>query len=224
MAAIHGTLKQLRQSRGWTQEEVARQMSLTRQAVSSHESGRTQPDLETLKRYAEIYQVSIQDILYGGGQTQRQRRWVRRLAAAALADLVLCTLLQSVLRWVPNRFFQMPEGQVSQELLPVLQRHLALSRAAEAVEGFSLVSFGLLALLLTVLAARLEPPVPWKKQLAYLAALTAGTWLALLPWALTDPVFHPANYAITPALQLLWAGLLLVFSLLAGRFRHSLNA
>lgn len=224
MAAIHGNLKQLRQSRGWTQEEVARQMALTRQAVSSHESGRTQPDLETLKRYAEVYQVSIQDILYGGHQNQRRRRWVRRLAAATLADLVLCTLLHSVLRWVSNRFFQMPEGQVSQELLPVLQRHLAISRAAEAVEGFSLVSFGLLALLLTVLAARLEPPILWKKQLAYLAVLTAGTWLALLPWALTDPVFHPVNYAITPAFQLLWAGLLLVFSLLAGRFRHSLNA
>ena len=224
MVAIHGNLKQLRHSRGWTQEEVARQMALTRQAVSSHESGRTQPDLETLKRYAEVYQVSIQDILYGGSQIQRRCRWVRRLAAATLADLVLCTLLHSVLRWVSNRFFQMPEGQVSQELLPVLQRHLALSRAAEAVEGFSLVSFGLLALLLTVLAARLEPPVPWKKQLAYLAVLTAGTWLALLPWALTDPVFHPVNYAITPAFQLLWAGLLLVFSLPAGRFRHSLNA
>lgn len=204
MAAIHGNLKQLRHSRGWTQEEVARQMALTRQAVSSHESGRTQPDLETLKRYAEVYQVSIQDILYGGSQIQRRCRWVRRLAAATLADLVLCTLLQSVLRWVSNRFFQMPEGQVSQELLPVLQRHLALSRAAEAAEDFSLVSFGLLALLLTV--------------------LTAGTWLALLPWALTDPVFHPVNYTITPVFQLLWAGLLLVFSLPAGRFRHSLNA
>ena len=204
MVAIHGNLKQLRHSRGWTQEEVARQMALTRQAVSSHESGRTQPDLETLKRYAEVYQVSIQDILYGGSQIQRRCRWVRRRAAATLADLVLCTLLQSVLRWVSNRFFQMPEGQVSQELLPVLQRHLALSRAAEAAEDFSLVSFGLLALLLTV--------------------LTAGTWLALLPWALTDPVFHPVNYAITPVFQLLWAGLLLVFSLLAGRFRHSLNA
>ena len=82
----------------------------------------------------------------------------------------------------------------------------------------------LLALLLTVLAARLEPPIPRKKQLAYLAVLTAGTWLALLPWALTDPVFHPVNYAITPVFQLLWAGLLLVFSLLAGKCRHSLNA
>ena len=133
MAAIHDNLRQLRQANGWTQEEVARQMALTRQAVSSHESGRTQPDLETLKRYAEVYQVSIQDILYGGSQSQHRRRRVRHLALAALADLVLCTLLHSILLWVSNRFFQMPKGQVSQELLPLLQQHLALSRAAEVV-------------------------------------------------------------------------------------------
>ena len=94
---------------------------------------------------------------------------------------MLCTLLHSILLWVSNRFFQMPKGLVSQELLPLLPQHLALSRAAEAVEGFSLVSFGLLALLLTVLSARLEPPILWKKQLAYLAVMTAGTWLAPLP-------------------------------------------
>ena len=41
-------------------------MGLTRQAVSSHESGRTQPDLETLARYGEVYGVSLQEILYGG--------------------------------------------------------------------------------------------------------------------------------------------------------------
>ena len=32
MAAIHDNLRQLRQANGWTQEEVARQMALTRQA------------------------------------------------------------------------------------------------------------------------------------------------------------------------------------------------
>ena len=47
MTAIHSHLKQLRQDRGMTQETVAQRMGLTRQAVSSHESGRTRPDLDT---------------------------------------------------------------------------------------------------------------------------------------------------------------------------------
>ena len=44
MTAIHSHLKQLRQDRGMTQETVAQRMGLTRQAVSSHESGHTRPD------------------------------------------------------------------------------------------------------------------------------------------------------------------------------------
>ena len=66
MTDIHSHLKALRRARELTQEAVARQMGLTRQAVSSHESGRTQPDLETLARYGEVYGVSLQEILYGG--------------------------------------------------------------------------------------------------------------------------------------------------------------
>lgn len=224
MASIHDNLKQLRQARGWTQEEVARQMALTRQAVSSHESGRTRPDLEMLKRYAEVYGVSIQDLLYGTDRSLRQHRRVWLLAALTMADLVLCTLLSSVLRWVSNRFFPVPVGQVSPEMRTVLQQHLALSRAAEGAEGFSLVSFGLLTLLLAVLAAQLDPPVNWKRQLRYLAVLAAAAWLALLPWGLSDPVFKLVNYAVAPTLQLLWAGLLLLLSLLAGRLRRPQKA
>lgn len=220
MAKIHDNLKHLRQDRGWTQEEVSRRMALTRQAVSSHESGRTQPDLEMLKRYAEIYQVTVQDILYGTDRSRHQQRRIQCLAMLALVDLVGCTFLHSVLLWISNRYFSVPEGQVAPEMLPALQRHLAISQSAQGVEGFCLVSFGALALLLTVLVTRLEPPLSWKRQLAYLAALAAGAWIALLPWAVSDPVFGLANYASTPTLQLLWAGVLLLLSLLTGRFHR----
>ena len=41
--SIHQNLRQLRQLRGLTQEHVATQLGLTRQALSSYESGRTRP-------------------------------------------------------------------------------------------------------------------------------------------------------------------------------------
>ena len=219
MPTIHENLKQLRRTREWTQENVAQRMGLTRQAVSSHESGRTQLDMETLKRYAEVYEVSIRDLLYGGGQSRRQCRRVRRLAALTLADLVLCTLFRSVLLWVSNRFFPIPEGQVAQEMLSVLRQHLVLSQAAENAERFSLVTLGLLSLILAVMAGRLERPPRLKTQLAYLTVLAAGAGLALLPWAVSDPVFGLVNYSLTPVLQLLWATALLLIGLLADAVR-----
>ena len=52
--AICDNLKQLRTARGLTQAEVAQRLGVTRQTISSYESGRTMPDLETLKQLADI--------------------------------------------------------------------------------------------------------------------------------------------------------------------------
>ena len=56
---IHQNLKELRKIAGITQEEVAQQVGLTRQAISSYEAGRTRPDLEMLGKLAALYQTDL---------------------------------------------------------------------------------------------------------------------------------------------------------------------
>ena len=63
--SINKNLRALRTAKGMTQEDAANQMGLTRQAISSYESGRTQPDLETLMRLAEVYGTDLDAVLYG---------------------------------------------------------------------------------------------------------------------------------------------------------------
>ena len=46
-------LKQLRQREKLTQDALAERLHVTRQAVSSWETGKTQPDIETLTTLAE---------------------------------------------------------------------------------------------------------------------------------------------------------------------------
>ena len=65
MPAINENLKLLRQANGMTQAEVTESISITRQTVSSYESGRTQPDLETLKRLAEALLVIAVTVFSG---------------------------------------------------------------------------------------------------------------------------------------------------------------
>ncbi len=65
MTDIHKNLKQLRLLRNLTQEEIAQKIGLTRQAISSYESGRTQPGIDLLMKFAEIFEVTLEDILYG---------------------------------------------------------------------------------------------------------------------------------------------------------------
>ena len=45
---IHESLRELRLSRNLTQEQVAEKLNVTRQTISSFETGRTRPDIDTL--------------------------------------------------------------------------------------------------------------------------------------------------------------------------------
>lgn len=56
-------LQLLRKKYDFTQEDLAQELSLSRQAVSKWETGNTIPDLETLLRLSKLYHISINDIL-----------------------------------------------------------------------------------------------------------------------------------------------------------------
>lgn len=56
-------LKLLRQKKNLTQIEVANQLGITQTAYSRYESGARQPDIETLKRLASFYEVTVDQIL-----------------------------------------------------------------------------------------------------------------------------------------------------------------
>ena len=53
MNKISTTIKRLRMEKAINQEQLAEQLHVTRQAVSNWETGKTQPDIETLTSMAE---------------------------------------------------------------------------------------------------------------------------------------------------------------------------
>lgn len=60
---IAGYLQFLRKSHHYTQEDLARKLSLSRQAVSKWETGTTVPDLDVLLSLSKLYGITINDIL-----------------------------------------------------------------------------------------------------------------------------------------------------------------
>ena len=60
---IKDILKNLREERQLTQDELAARVMVTRQAVSRWETGETQPNTETLKLLSKEYDVSINTLL-----------------------------------------------------------------------------------------------------------------------------------------------------------------
>lgn len=56
-------LKVLRIQKGYTQEEIANRLHVSRQAVSRWETGKSSPDIDNLTLLGEIYEVSVDEIL-----------------------------------------------------------------------------------------------------------------------------------------------------------------
>ncbi len=58
-------LRELRQRRGLTQEELADALYVSRTAVSKWESGRGYPNIDSLKELSQFFSVSVDDLLSG---------------------------------------------------------------------------------------------------------------------------------------------------------------
>lgn len=83
MNKVNTMIKRLRLERNINQEQLAEQLHVTRQAVSNWETGKTQPDIETLTKIAEYFDVSVEYLIYGkepenkSGEIKRTWRWGR---------------------------------------------------------------------------------------------------------------------------------------------------
>ena len=58
-------LKELRTSRGFTQEELAEALFVSRTAISKWESGRGYPSIDSLKEISGFFSVTIDELLSG---------------------------------------------------------------------------------------------------------------------------------------------------------------
>lgn len=60
--------KKLRTEKGMTQEQVAVQLHVSRQAISNWENDKNLPDLEMVVRIAETFDISLDQLILGGNE------------------------------------------------------------------------------------------------------------------------------------------------------------
>ena len=88
-------LKRLRQRSGLTQDDLAERLHVTRQAVSAWETGKNQPDVETLTAMADALRADVRELIYGPGAVEEgYARFQRRYVACT----VLCAVV--VIAWL----------------------------------------------------------------------------------------------------------------------------
>ena len=65
MTKISKNIKRLRNAQNISQDALAEKLFISRQAVSSWENDRTQPDIEMIGKLAEIFNVTVEELIYG---------------------------------------------------------------------------------------------------------------------------------------------------------------
>jgi len=65
MNNVGKSIKKLRAEKGLTQDQLAERLHVTRQAVSNWETGKTQPDIETLSAMADCFEIPVEELIYG---------------------------------------------------------------------------------------------------------------------------------------------------------------
>ena len=96
MANIAKNIRLLRAAQNMTQDQLAEHLHVTRQTVSNYETGKSQPDVDTIIRLAEALQVDPNTLIYGiPTPPDRKREYIRMAIIAAMA-LVLAILALSL--------------------------------------------------------------------------------------------------------------------------------
>ncbi len=79
---ISERLKELRKQSGFTQEQIAEKLNVTRSAVARWETGKGIPDISNLIVISEVYRISLDELIKGDKQVEnkiiadeKSKRW-----------------------------------------------------------------------------------------------------------------------------------------------------
>ena len=99
MNNIGKNIKQLRENANMTQEEMAEKLNVTRQAISNWETGKTQPDIDTLHKIATLFETDINEVIYGAKQPVRVE-YIEKGKSAAKTGISFGSCLAMIISYV----------------------------------------------------------------------------------------------------------------------------
>lgn len=196
---VYKNLKDCRTAAGLTQEQAAEKLCVTRQTISSYERGRTQADLDTLHRLAEIYGVTVERLLYGE-ESGKKTHHLEKAALAVFIGYFLWLAVSFGMMWWISVYLQIPGATpghsvpITEELRPLVEMRFAMRAKADSIFRMGATVFKAVLLALTCWDISLGSQGKAKPRLVWAVLyLLAACGLVLL-FGGADPVFQVADY------------------------------
>ncbi|MBR2963496.1 MAG: helix-turn-helix transcriptional regulator [Lentisphaeria bacterium] len=94
MSRFSDMLVYLRKRAGLSQVELAHQIKMTRSAISMYETGRREPDLETLEAFADFFNTDMNTLTgnekpatdHGSGLSEKKKAFMEEIMRMSDAD------------------------------------------------------------------------------------------------------------------------------------------
>jgi AbrB family looped-hinge helix DNA binding protein len=129
MAMLINQLKLQRSRKGFTQEQVAEQVGVSRQAVAKWEKGETLPDIETCVRLADLYGIPLDALVRGMTEEKKTGAGQHMFGVAKVNEKGQITLPVQI----RERFGIAPGNMIL--VLADTEKGIALVNIAAAEEG-----------------------------------------------------------------------------------------
>lgn len=104
MADVGKNIRKFRTKRHMTQDDLAERLFVSRQTVSNYETGKSNPDLDTLLKIAEVLETDVDGLIFGPPDLAGRRKDIRRLGAAGCVLALLSALNYVLGLW--NHFLE----------------------------------------------------------------------------------------------------------------------
>ncbi len=212
MNQISKNIKECRLEAKLTQDQVAEKLHMTRQNISSYETGRTEPDVETIQKIADIFDVPVERLLYGDAILKKRKKLNRSIVISAglyLLGLAAVSLLLLMINTYLVHPYMKPGRSLSMSSLPEEYRRIIEMRfkALDIQYVFSqlvsvLARMGGLVIVYFDITTKAAVSVAAKGK--FLGTLALGMILAVVPFGLIDNFYGlNANYLMAPITDLI---------------------
>ena len=96
MSRIGKNIKKARAEKGYTQEQLAQKLSVTRNTISNYETGHSNPDIEMLQMLAEALETDPNTLIYGEKKSQSVDQSFREEILKRIAWLVIAGAIMMI--------------------------------------------------------------------------------------------------------------------------------
>ena len=96
MSRIGKNIKKARSEKGYTQEQLAQKLSVTRNTISNYETGHSNPDIEMLQMLAEALETDPNTLIYGEKKSQSVDQVWRKEILKRIAWLIIAGAIMMI--------------------------------------------------------------------------------------------------------------------------------